>query len=85
AWMEGAVIGSQSVYPSLRSRRVLGAVRRTVEYAEELGVRSGSGYLLFEIATDPAQVIANEQLAIGNPNEGESAQRPQEMVLFVKG
>ncbi|MGG1947632.1 type VI secretion system baseplate subunit TssK [Trinickia sp. NRRL B-1857] len=84
AWMDGAVIGSESVYASLRSRRVLGAVRRPVEYAEELGIRSGSGYLLFEVAADPMLVRAGEALVIGNPNEGASAQRPQEMLLFTK-
>jgi type VI secretion system protein ImpJ len=85
AWMDGAVVGSQSVYASLRSRRVLGAMRRAVDYAEELGIRSGSGYLLFEIQADPALVVAGETLVISNPNEGASAQRPQEMLLFVKG
>lgn len=84
AWMDGAVIGSESVYASLRSRRVLGAARRTVEYAEELGIRSGSGYLLFEIETDPALVRAGEAFIVGNPSEGASAQRPQEMLLFTK-
>lgn len=85
AWMGGAVAGSQSLYPSLRSRRVLGAARRVVDHAEDLGVRSGSGYLLFEIEADPGLVHANESLVIGNPNEGANAQRPQEVVLFVKG
>ncbi len=85
AWMAGAVIGSRPVYPSLRSRRVLGAVRRNVEYAEELGLRSGSGYLLFEIQTASGLVLGDEPLLIANSNEGESAQRPQEMLLFVKG
>lgn len=85
AWMGGAVIGSQPVYPSLRSRRVLGAVRRKVEYAEELGLRSGSGYLLFEIQVASGLVLGDEPLLIANSNEGESAQRPQEMLLFVKG
>ena len=84
AWMDGAVIGSESVYPSLRSRRVLGASRRSVEYAEELGIRSGSGYLLFEVQADPSLVRAGEALVISNPNEGASAQRPQEMLLFTK-
>jgi len=84
AWMEGAVIGSESVYASLRSRRVLGAARRAVEYAEELGIRSGSGYLLFEVEADPALVRPGEALAIGNPSEGASAQRPQEIMLFTK-
>ncbi|RAR65726.1 type VI secretion system protein ImpJ [Paraburkholderia unamae] len=85
AWMEGAVIGSQTVYPSLRSRRVLGAARRPIDYAEELGVRAGSGYLLFEIRWEPPFTAPNEPLVIGNPNEGERAQRPQEILLFVKG
>jgi type VI secretion system protein ImpJ len=84
AWMDGAVIGSESVYASLRSRRVLGAVRRAVEYAEELGIRSGSGYLLFEVQADPTLVRSGEALVISNPNEGASAQRPQEMLLFTK-
>jgi type VI secretion system protein ImpJ len=85
AWMDGAVIGSQSIYASLRSRRVLGASRRVVDYAEELGIRSGSGYLLFEIQADPGLIVASEALVISNPNERASAQRPQEMLLFVKG
>ena len=85
AWMDGAVIGSQSVYASLRSRRVLGAARRGIDYAEDLGLRSGSGYLLFEVQAEHALVLASELLVIGNPNEGASAQRPQEMLLFVKG
>lgn len=84
AWMDGAVIGSESVYASLRSRRVLGAARRAVEYAEELGIRSGSGYLLFEVQADPTLVRPGEALVISNPNEGASAQRPQEMLLFTK-
>jgi type VI secretion system protein ImpJ len=82
--MEGAVVGSRSVHPSLRRRRVLGAARRVVEYAQELGIRSGSGHLLFEIQADPHLVLASEALIIGNPNEGANAQRPQEMLLFVK-
>ncbi|RDU95924.1 type VI secretion system baseplate subunit TssK [Trinickia dinghuensis] len=84
AWMDGAVIGSESAYASLRNRRVLGASRRAVEYAEELGIRSGSGYLLFEVEADPALVRAGEAFVISNPNEGASAQRPQEMLLFTK-
>jgi type VI secretion system protein ImpJ len=85
AWMDGAVIGSQSVYASQRNRRVLGAQRRGIDYAEDLGLRSGSGYLLFEVVAEPALIHASEMLVIGNPNEGASAQRPQEMLLFVKG
>lgn len=78
------MIGSAPMYASLRSRRVLGAARRPLDYADDLGLRSGSGYQLFEVVADPALILANEPLVIGNPNEGESAQRPQEIVLFVK-
>jgi len=85
AWMEGATVGSQSVYPSLRSRRVLGAERRVVDHAEELGLRSGSGYLLFEIDAHALLVRASETLVVGNLNESASVQRPLEMLLFVKG
>ena len=85
AWMSGAIIGSQSAYPSLRERRVLGASRSHIEVAEELGVRASSGYTLFSIQSDSTLTLSNEPLIVSNSTESASAQRPQEMVLFVKG
>ncbi|MFI5447674.1 type VI secretion system baseplate subunit TssK [Polaromonas sp. UC242_47] len=85
AWMNGAIVGSQSAYASLRERRVLGAVRSPIEVAQELGVRASSGYTLFSIQTSAALTLANEPLIVSNSTESASAQRPQEMVLFVKG
>jgi len=85
AWMNGAIVGSQSAYASLRERRVLGAQRAHIEVAEELGVRASSGYTLFSIQTSAALTLANEPLIVSNSTESASAQRPQEMVLFVKG
>lgn len=85
AWMNGAIVGSQSAYASLRERRVLGALRSPIEVAEELGVRASSGYTLFSIQTSAALTLANEPLIVSNSTESASAQRPQEMVLFVKG
>lgn len=85
AWMNGAIVGSQSAYASLRERRVLGAVRSHIEVAQELGVRASSGYTLFSIQASAALTLANEPLIISNSTESASAQRPQEMVLFVKG
>jgi type VI secretion system protein ImpJ len=85
AWMNGAIVGSQSAYASLRERRVLGAVRSHIEVAQELGVRASSGYTLFSIQASTALTLANEPLIISNSTESASAQRPQEMVLFVKG
>lgn len=85
AWMEGAIIGSQSAYGSLRERRVLGAERVFIESSQELGVRASAGYTLFSIKTEAALILANEALVISNAAESAAAQRPQEMVLFVKG
>ncbi|MDO9360336.1 MAG: type VI secretion system baseplate subunit TssK, partial [Polaromonas sp.] len=85
AWMNGAIVGSQSAYASLRERRVLGAMRAHIEVADELGVRASSGYTLFSIQVSAALTLANEPLIVSNSTESASAQRPQEMVLFVKG
>lgn len=85
AWMEGAIVGSQSTYGSLRERRVLGAERLFIESSKELGVRASAGYTLFSIKLDEALILAGEPLVISNSAESATAQRPQEMVLFVKG
>lgn len=84
AWMGGAIIGSQSAYPSLRERRVLGAVRNPIDHADELGLRTGSGYLLEAIQASPSLTVAGERLIISNANESATAQRPQELVLFTR-
>lgn len=83
-WMDSAIVGAQSAYPSLRERRVLGATRTRIDSADELGLRSGSGYLLYAINTHLELTAAGEQLIIANANEGNTAQRPQEVVLFIK-
>lgn len=84
AWMYGAIVGSSPVFASLRSRRVLGAVRRHVDSVQALSLRSGSDYLLFEIEVDPELVVGQERLVIANPNETDRTQGPQEILLFVK-
>jgi type VI secretion system protein ImpJ len=85
AWMEGAIVGSQSAYASLRERRVLGAQRSAIEAAEELGVRASAGYTLFAIQPSPALTAPGQPLVISNSAESAAAQRPQEVVLFAKG
>jgi len=85
AWMEGAIIGSQSAYASLRERRVLGASRQAIDAADELGVRSSTGYTLFGIQTSPSLTVPGQPLIISNSAESAMAQRPQEIVLFAKG
>lgn len=85
AWIEGAIVGSQSAYASLRERRVLGAPRSRIDVAEELGVRASSGYTLFAIQVSAGLTVPSQPLIISNSAESAAAQRPQELVLFVKG
>ena len=84
-WMEGAVIGAQSAWASMRERRVLGAARRRIEAAPELGVRASSGYTLFAIETPEILISAGQKLLVSNNNGTSASLRPQELVLFVKG
>lgn len=85
AWMEGAIVGSQTAYVSLRERRILGAARTAIDFAQELGVRASAGYTLFAIEVSPDLTLPGQPLVVSNSTESASAQRPQEMVLFVKG
>ncbi|KRB67895.1 type VI secretion system baseplate subunit TssK [Noviherbaspirillum sp. Root189] len=84
-WMSGAVIGSETVWTSLTDRRVLGAPRRRIDDAPELGLRSSSGYTLFSIEVSDSFIVADQPLLISNGNESTLAQRPHEVVLFIKG
>ncbi|MGI4859969.1 MAG: type VI secretion system baseplate subunit TssK [Janthinobacterium lividum] len=85
AWMAGAIIGPASGYALLRERRVLGAPRHRVDDIPELGVRSGTGYLLFAVDTGRGGVLPGEALLISHANESASMQRPHEIVLFLRG
>lgn len=85
AWMDGAVIGTQAAWASLRERRVLGAARQRVENVPELGLRSNSGFALFAIETPEALSGGTGKLVIGNHNEATALLKPDELVLFVKG
>jgi len=83
-WMAGATIGSRTVSVGLRERRVPGAARRRIDDAPELGLRDPAGCTLFAIAPDPHCIVAGQDLVIGNPGAAQG-QRPQEIVLFIKG
>jgi type VI secretion system protein ImpJ len=82
AWMKSAIVGSQSAYRSLREDRWPGAQRNPIDSADELGLRPGSGYLLYEIQTSAKLTVPGELLVIAN--EGSTALPPQEIVLFIK-
>ncbi|MBV8467752.1 MAG: type VI secretion system baseplate subunit TssK [Burkholderiales bacterium] len=84
-WLQGAIVGSESVIASLRERRVLGAARSRIEAAEELGLRGGASITLFAIDVNPALIMPDQALVIVNPAESANALRPSEITLFVKG
>jgi type VI secretion system protein ImpJ len=84
-WMAGAVIGSQTIWTSLSDRRVLGAPRSRIDDAPELGLRASSGYTLFGIEVSDSFIVADQAILISNANESVLAQRPHEVVLFIKG
>jgi type VI secretion system protein ImpJ len=85
AWMNGAVIGAESLWSSLGDRRILGAARQPVAEAPEFGVRAGSGYALFAIAARSGFVRPDETLVIGASGDTPGGGRPLEVVLFVRG
>lgn len=85
AWMAGAVIGSRTVSASLGDRRVLGATRNAIDGAPELGLRGSQGCSLYAIEVSDQFIVAGQDLLISNINEHLLAQRPQEVVLFIKG
>lgn len=84
AWMEGALIGSDTILGSLREKRVLGAQRMRIERADELGLDASAGIILFAIRVDPNFILPDRPLVIFNPGEGAAAQRPSEIILYVK-
>lgn len=84
-WMSLAVIGSADIWASLGDRRMLGAARRPIEEAPELGLKGGSGYTLYEVEPQSEFVHEAQPLVIFNPHESGRASRPQDVVLFVRG
>lgn len=83
AWMEGALIGSDSLLGALREKRILGASRSRIERADELGLASVAGMTLFSVRADPSFVLPGVALMIANRSENAAAQRPAEIILYV--
>ncbi|RMF33740.1 MAG: hypothetical protein D6747_06280 [Chlorobiota bacterium] len=81
-WIESALIGTESLQPSLRLRRVLGARRQEVERIPEVVVARGT--LLYEIILDDECAIFDEQLWVENPLRERSDHAPAELSMYVK-
>ena len=83
AWMDGSLIGSESVLDGLREKRILGAARTRIERADELGIAAGAGITLYTIQPDPEFVHAGRALVIVNPAETATPLRPSEIILYA--
>ena len=83
--MQGAIIGSLIVWTTLRDKRVLGASRRHVSEAADIGVRASSDYTLFRVEVSAEFIVPEQPLVVRNPHEGRGIAPPLELVLFTKG
>jgi type VI secretion system protein ImpJ len=82
SWGEECLIGSESIFASLRDRRIRGAQRQFIEKDPELApVR---GVLLFNLRPDPEFVRPGETLLIRHLGERGKAISPIEVVMYVK-
>jgi type VI secretion system protein ImpJ len=82
AWGEECLIGSESVIPSLRDKRIRGAFREFIEADRELvPVR---GVLLFALRPEAEFVKPGDNLQIRNLGERGRSFSPLEIVLYVK-
>lgn len=82
AWVEQSLIGSQSLIPGMRDRRVLGARRRRIEREGDL-VPAG-GVLLFALEPDPEFIQPGQVLQVWNAADRGETPRVTEIVLYVK-
>ena len=65
-WLEGAALGAPERIEEALTRRVGGAVRRTLDRDPELGIASGPLVQLYRVEADPAWRGYSMDLAIGS-------------------
>jgi type VI secretion system protein ImpJ len=82
-WFEAARIGSESVMPSIRERRIRGAQRTRIDAADELGLVPSAGVLLFRVQADPDLIQPGGTLVIAHPAEHTGVARPAELILYA--
>jgi type VI secretion system protein ImpJ len=82
AWIEACLIGSKERIPSLRDRRILGASRKRIDGEGDLV--PATGVVLFALDAPPEFIEPNQLLQIVDVGATDTAQRPIEIVLYVK-
>lgn len=83
AWMESALVGSDSVIRAMRERRVLGAPRARIDREEALDVVPTRGVVLFKIEVNFDDIVPGERLSILSGDRGRR-EPPREIVLYVR-
>ena len=81
-WVEQCLIGSKTVMPGLRDRRILGARRERIESEGDLV--PSSGVVLFGLEADSQVVESHQILQVWNAADRGEAPRASEIVLYVK-
>ena len=83
AWMEQALIGSESRLKTLTGNRVLGAPRRRIDRNDDMGLSPPRDVVLFQIEADPRAVRAGEPLFVWRSQDTLNAPRPGDVFLYV--
>ena len=82
AWASEALIGSESIVPALRDKRIRGAARQFIEIDPDL--IPGRGVVLFALTAEPEFIKQGETLQVLNFGERARSAAPLEILLFVK-
>lgn len=82
SWVMSAVIGSENIHPTLKTRRILGAPRSEIERLPDVMVAKGT--LLYAMTFDDDSVIFGEDLCVENTLRERADFIPAEMGLYVK-
>ncbi|MBX7154361.1 MAG: type VI secretion system baseplate subunit TssK [Candidatus Kapaibacterium sp.] len=82
SWVQGAVIGTESVHVSLKTRRILGCNRNRIDRLSDVMVSKGT--ILYSMQPDDDFVIFGEDLCIENLLREQQDYLPAEMSLYVK-
>ena len=83
AWMEQALIGSESRLRTLTANRVLGAPRRRIDRDDEMGLLPPRDVVLFHVEADERAIRAGEPLFIWRSQDTLNAPRPSDVFLYV--
>lgn len=82
AWIKDSLICAESRLADARKRRVLGVARTLVEKSD--GLEPGHRMVLFELEASSEFIVVGERLVVMRPGDPYGAERPAEILLYVK-